>query len=123
MKFLANISLLIFLLFYAPSFAQPISIGDLEINYENPRQYEIGPIQVIGAENFDHQAIKLIAGLKQGQTISVPGIQIAQAIKNLWNEGLFSDVEIIADKEVAGVITSLLSWVHAPNYHATNLTG
>jgi outer membrane protein insertion porin family len=91
-------------LWAAPSFAQPISIGDLEINYENPRQYEIGPIQVVGAENFDHQAIKLIAGLKQGQTITIPGIQIAQAIKNLWNEGLFSDVEILADKEVAGVI-------------------
>jgi outer membrane protein insertion porin family len=104
MRLLTTISSFLVLLFSTPCFSQPISIGDLEINYENPRQYEIGPIQVIGAENFDHQAIKLIAGLKQGQTISIPGIQIAQAIKNLWNEGLFSDVEILADKEVAGVI-------------------
>lgn len=79
-------------------------VGTLDIDFKQPKEYEIGPIQVEGADNYDHQAIKLIAGLKQGQTIYIPGEQISKAIKNLWAEGLFSDVEIIADKEVAGVI-------------------
>ncbi|MFN5846468.1 MAG: outer membrane protein assembly factor BamA [Flavobacteriia bacterium] len=86
------------------SLTGPFSVGDLEISYKNPKKYELGPIRVEGADNFDHQAIKLIAGLRQGQTISIPGDQITKAIKNLWKEGLFSDVEIFAEKEVAGVI-------------------
>ncbi len=82
----------------------PISLGQLDLNYKNPKEYEIGPIRVIGADNYDHQAIKLIAGLRQGQSIYIPGEQISKAIKNLWKEGIFSDVEIYAEKEVAGVI-------------------
>ena len=83
---------------------EPIIVGGLDINYKSPVEYEIGPIRVEGADNYDHQAIKLIAGLRQGQTIAIPGEQISKAIKNLWAEGLFSDVEIYAEKEVAGVI-------------------
>ena len=82
----------------------PKSIGELEINYKSPKEYELGPIRVEGADNYDHQAIKLIAGLRQGQTIYIPGEPIAKAIKNLWKEDLFSDVEIYAEKEIAGVI-------------------
>ena len=100
--------LLLMLLFgFFPILAQedgPISIGDLIIDYKQPRKYEIGPIRVEGADNFDPQAIKLVAGLKQGQSITIPGEQITKGIKNLWDEGLFSDVEIYAEKEVAGVI-------------------
>jgi outer membrane protein insertion porin family len=101
---------LIVLLIVSGSYAQidsiqgPAGIGDLEIDFKNPKQYQLGPIRVEGADNFDHQAIKLIAGLRQGQTITIPGEQISKAIKNLWKEGLFSDVEIYAEKEVAGVI-------------------
>jgi len=83
---------------------EPFAIGDLEVDFKNPKQYEIGPIKIEGADNYDHQAIKLIAGLKQGQKINVPSDQLAKAIRNLWNEGIFSDVEIFAEKEVAGVI-------------------
>lgn len=86
------------------SISGPVSLGGPDINYRSPQQYEIGPIRVEGADNYDHQAIKLIAGLRQGQKIYIPGDQISKAIKNLWAEGLFSDVEIMADKEVAGVI-------------------
>jgi outer membrane protein insertion porin family len=83
---------------------EPIIVGGFDVNYKSPVDYEIGPIRVEGADNYDHQAIKLIAGLRQGQTIAIPGEQISKAIKNLWAEGLFSDVEIYAEKEVAGVI-------------------
>ena len=67
----------------------PSSLGALTFDYANPQTFEIGPIRVIGADNYDHQAIKLIAGLKQGQSITIPGQQISTAIKNLWNEGIF----------------------------------
>ena len=86
------------------SFAQPVSIGGVSIDYKSPKTYEIGPIRVEGADNYDHNAIKLLAGLRQGQSITIPGEKITKAIKNLWEEGIFSNIEILAEKEVAGVI-------------------
>ena len=78
------------------SFGQndPINIGGVDFDYMRPQTYELGPIRVEGADNFDHNAIKLLAGLRQGQSITIPGEKITKAVNNLWNEGLFSDVEI-----------------------------
>ena len=45
---------------------ESIKIGGFSIDYLKPQKYEIGPIRVEGADNYDHQAIKLIAGLRQG---------------------------------------------------------
>lgn len=87
------------------SFAQgPTKIGGLDIDYRRPKTYEIGPIRIDGADNYDHNAIKLLAGLRQGQSIIIPGEKISKAVKNLWNEGIFSNVEIFAEKEISGVI-------------------
>ncbi|MEN9914879.1 MAG: outer membrane protein assembly factor BamA [Bacteroidota bacterium] len=81
-----------------------ITVGDIDFSYSQPKEYELGPIRVIGADNFDHQAIKLIAGLRQGQKIILPGNDISKAIKNLWNEEIFSNVAIYVTKEIAGVV-------------------
>ena len=80
-----------------------ISLGDIDFSYGQPKEYELGPIRIIGADNFDHQAIKLIAGLRQGQKIILPSNDISNAIKNLWNEEIFSNVAIYVTKEIAGV--------------------
>ncbi|MFT5777086.1 MAG: outer membrane protein insertion porin family [Crocinitomicaceae bacterium] len=82
-----------------------VTIGEeFEVDFLRPQKYEIGPIRVEGAENYDHNAIKLIAGLRQGTSLNIPGDKVSKAIKNLWDEGLFSEVEILADKAIAGVI-------------------
>lgn len=82
----------------------PKNLGGLDFGYDAPREYELGPIRVIGADNYDHQAIKLIAGLRQGQKVMIPGQSITNAIKNLWAEGIFSNISIYAEKEIAGVL-------------------
>jgi outer membrane protein insertion porin family len=83
----------------------PLMIGnEFIIDYQNPKQYEIGPIRVEGADNFDHQAIKLITGLRQGDRIMIPGEKFSKAIKNLWKEELFSDAEIAVEKEINGIV-------------------
>jgi outer membrane protein insertion porin family len=86
------------------------TIGEaFSISYKNPKEYEIGPIRVEGADNYDHQAIKLISGLRQGEKIQIPGEKVTKAIKNLWDEGIFSDVEIYAEKEINGVIFMVIA--------------
>ncbi len=73
------------------------SLSELDFSYLSPKEYELGPIKIYGANNYDHQAIKLIAGLRQGLPITLPSEQINTAIKNLWAEGLFSDIAIYAE--------------------------
>ena len=103
MIFNRQLLLVFFLLLAGASFGQ-VTVGGLNIDYKTPKTYEIGPIRVEGADNYDHNAIRLLAGLRQGQSITIPGEKITKAIKNLWDEGLFSNVEILAEDERAGVI-------------------
>ena len=60
--------------------------GSLTLDYTNPKEYEIGNIRIEGADYFDHQAIKVIAGIRPGTKIKVPGIEITEAIKNILKE-------------------------------------
>jgi outer membrane protein insertion porin family len=106
--------LFIYLSFIIKAQNEPTVLGGTDFSYQNPKQYEIGPIRVEGADNFDHQAIKLIAGLRQGQKITIPGEQINKAIKNLWAEGLFSNISIYAEKEIAGVVYLIIDLTTRP---------
>lgn len=113
-----NIVCLIVVLSSIYGFSQengPISIGDeFSIDYQNPKQYEVGPIRIEGADNFDHQAIKLIAGLKTGDKIMIPGEKFSKAIKNLWKEELFSDAEIEIEKEINGIVYFVIKLAPRP---------
>ena len=100
----------------------PITMG-LDVDFKNPQEYTLGPIRVEGADNYDHNAVRLIAGLRQGSQITVPGEKITKAVKNLWEEGIFSDVEIYAEKEVAGVLYLVIKLAPRPNYHDSDSQG
>lgn len=82
--------IMVFLALCSPAFSQTGNI----VNYESPKEFEIGGITVSGAESFDVQAIILFSGLQVGTRVDIPGEEIAKAIKNLWKQRLFSDVQI-----------------------------
>ncbi len=67
-------------------------------SYLKPKKYTIGGIVVDGVRNFDHNQIIGKSGLIRGEEITVPGDDISQAIRKLWDEKLFSDVQIVAEK-------------------------
>ena len=96
----------------------PSTLGGFDFDYANPQTYEIGPVRVVGADNYDHQAIKLIAGLRTGQKITLPSQQINKAIQNLWAEALFSDVAIYAEKEVGGIVYLVIELSPRPKLSA-----
>ena len=78
-------------------FAQ-IQIGDdlSEIDYARPQKYEIGGIVVEGAKYVDGSMLSLIAGWRVGETISIPGDEISNGIRKIWEQGLFEDVAVNA---------------------------
>jgi outer membrane protein insertion porin family len=61
-----------------------------------PQEYEIGGITVSGTLTTDPNAVKLFTGLQVGDKIQVPGDKITRAVRNLWDQKLFSDVRIDA---------------------------
>ena len=63
-----------------------------EIDYSMPREYEIGGVTVTGVKYLDPQVLVMIAGLQPGETIEIPGDRITNAIRKLWDQGLFEDV-------------------------------
>jgi len=77
---------------------------DTIIDYKQKNTYEIGGIRIIGAESRDRNALKSIAGFREGDKIQLPGPMLQKAMKSLLRLSLFEDVKIyqdsIADKTV-----------------------
>lgn len=76
-----------------------------DINYAGtPRTLVIGGINVSGVEGYEDYMLSGISGLTVGQTITVPGNEVTNAVKRYWKHGLFSDVSIGADSIVGNKI-------------------
>ena len=94
-----------------------------EISYAGtPRQCEIGGIAVEGVTEYEDYVVIGLSGLSVGQTISVPGTEITEAVKRYWKHGLFSKVQISADSIVNSKIyltlhLSLRPKITQINYH------
>jgi len=69
-----------------------------EIDYANPKEYEIGGITVTGVNFLDNNMLILISGLSVGDKVQIPGDKISTAIEKLWEQGLFENVKITATK-------------------------
>lgn len=65
-----------------------------DIAYENGKKYTIGGVSVSGNTSFNEQTVVAYSGLRKGNEITIPGEDIANAIKKLWGSKLFSDIEI-----------------------------
>lgn len=92
-------------IFSLPVFSQ-ITLGNelSDIDYSNPKEYEIGGITVTGVNFLDNNMLILISGLTVGDKIMIPGEKISAAIDKLWDQGLFENVKITATKIQGKVI-------------------
>lgn len=66
-------------------------------DYNQPKTYTIGAIRVAGDSPFGDNIVVAFSGLAPGQEIQVPGQDISEAIRKLWKQRFFSDVEILVD--------------------------
>lgn len=74
------------------------------IDYSSPKDYEIGGITVSGIQYLDPQVLIMLSGLTVGQTVKVPGDKITEAIRKLWDQGLFENVNITATSIQGGKV-------------------
>lgn len=67
------------------------------VDFKDPVKYKLAGYNIEGVKYFDKNVIRSITGLVVGQPIEIPGDDIAKAIKTLWKQGLFTDVEFRLD--------------------------
>jgi len=75
-----------------------VAQDEIEFKYANPQEYVIGGIRIGGVRFLDHNILISLTGLVVGDTIFMPGDKVTNAIEKLWKQGLFSDIEIYADR-------------------------
>jgi len=66
-----------------------------------PKTYKILGVSVEGNTSADARTIVANSGLKIGEEIQIPGDQTIGAIKQLWSLNIFSNVEVLIEKELA----------------------
>tara|TARA_Y100001935_G_scaffold200471_1_gene168799 strand:+ start:4236 stop:6818 length:2583 start_codon:yes stop_codon:yes gene_type:complete len=62
--------------------------------YRKGGTYVIDTVTVVGLENFSDRTVVTYSGLKQGQSIQLPGEEASAILKKLWNLELFSNVNL-----------------------------
>lgn len=60
-----------------------------------PRKYKILGVTVVGAETTNESFIPATSGLEEGDEITYPGEDIAEAVRRLYKTGLYEDVRIV----------------------------
>ena len=80
---------------------------NLEWDYMNPSTYVLENVEFEGVQNFDLEVLKMLSGLKLGDTINVPGDEITNAIKKLWKQSLFQNIGV----KVKGIEESRISLI------------
>jgi outer membrane protein insertion porin family len=65
-------------------------------DYAKQKDYEVGGITVDGIKYLDQNVLIMLSGLNVGDKIKVPGDKITEAVRKLWDQGLFEDVGISA---------------------------
>lgn len=96
----------VLLFFITPNIIAQIQIGNdiSKFDYSRPKEYEIAGITVSGVKYLDQNILIMLSGLTVGETIKIPGEKITDAIRKLWDQGLFEDVTINATNVIGNKI-------------------
>ncbi|MCK7528011.1 MAG: hypothetical protein MZV64_65660 [Ignavibacteriales bacterium] len=85
--------------------------------------YKILGITVDGNKSSDANTVIVSTGLKVGDEIQVPGDKTINAIKNLWALNIFSDVQILIDKELSDGVFLLIKVKEYPRLEKVVIEG
>ena len=107
-KFIAIAFALFFL--GCPTLILSQTYGDIGLSLSSPVEiqpdtdYEIGSIQIKGADQLDPTMVSLLSGLNVGDKVQFPSDKVAKAVRNLWEQELFDDVQLYITKKIERVV-------------------
>ena len=88
-----------------------------------PKVYEIAGIKVEGINHVDDYIIIAHSGLSVGEKVEVPGDVLTNATKRLWRQGLYSKVQIYAEKALGNKIWLVISLRQQPRMSEMRFSG
>ena len=91
--------------------------------YPQVKSYKILGITVQGNKSADAATIISSSGIKEGDEIQIPGDKTLSAIHNLWALNIFSDVQLLIEKEVGDGIFLLIKVKEYPRIEKTVIEG
>ena len=68
------------------------------IPFDQGKKYILADVEVVGKISYNQQTVVTFSGLEKGQSITVPGEEVSNAIKKLGKLGLFSDIDFYISK-------------------------
>jgi outer membrane protein insertion porin family len=81
---------------------------------KHPQKYRLAGLQIEGANFTDKNVINLLSGLTVGEEVTIPSDKVTDAIKKLWKQGLFEDVQIVQDKIIGKDLFLIIRIVERP---------
>lgn len=100
-----------------------LKVKGLNIDYFSPKEYIIGGTTLTGAKYLDTATIIILSKLTKGETIVLPGEATANAIKNLWVQGLFDDIQLSITKIQSDTVYFDIEVVERPRLTSFEFTG
>ena len=97
----------------------------VEIDYNSPRKYVVGGVDVEGNSYFTDPQIVQLTGLQEGMEITVPGDDVSDVVRRLWLQRYFEDVSFSIDSLSAGRDTAFfkIKIVERPRVSHWTFTG
>ncbi len=93
------------------------------LDYSKPRKFEVTEVVTNGLEYLDEGAVIAITGIRIGDRIDIPGDDIAFAIKKMWKQGLFADIEVKYEIVSEGKVKLILELTERPRLTSYSFSG
>lgn len=97
MSFLKKCLFVFSFLFVVAVHAQDSS-AYFKMNYNNPKQYILAGLDIVGTDYYDKSVLLVISGLQTNQKIRIPSEDLSKAMNNLWKQKLFDDIKLNVEK-------------------------
>jgi outer membrane protein insertion porin family len=98
-------------------------VFSFSVTYSQVKSYKVLGVTVEGNKSADASTIITSSGIKTGEEIQIPGDKTLNAIRNLWALNIFSDVQIIKDKEVGDGAFFIIRVEEYPRIERTVIEG
>jgi outer membrane protein insertion porin family len=100
-----------------------LKVSGTDLDYFNPREYIIGGTTLSGTKYLDKDVIITLSKLIKGERVTLPGDATSNAIKTLWANGLFDDIQINITKIEADSVFFDIQVVERPRLSSFELKG
>lgn len=106
-----------------PPVQPTLKVNGLDIDYFSPKEYIIGGTTISGTEFIDKDVIVTLSKLVKGEVITLPGEATSDAIKALWSQGLFDDIQLNIERIVEDTVYFDIAVVERPRLSTFELNG